>query len=264
LTPFTRTPVVDQHRRHVLVGLDLELGRVLVAHDQAELGHHVVAEDEVAEVAGGRHLLGRRLLALHADRLSGAGVVGLARRRVPVDLPQVRAVGLALRREVGRLLAVVQALDVRAIRAREAEIRGLRGQLHVEVRRALGGITVEPQHHAPLGGHDHVLGHHRLARLAEVVGERVALDGHVGVGRVVQLHPVGGRHLVVEHGERVGGHDLVDDELAVDLGRYHRLVMRVGAGVGDGTATVVVVPGRHEIRAARKATRSHAHDRDQS
>ena len=91
-----------------------------------------------------------------------------------------------------------------------------------DVRRARRRAAVEPQHQVAVGRHDRAVADDALAGHREVVGDGVAAQGHVHVGRVQDLDPGPGRAGLVLHRERVGRHQLVDHQLPVDLGRHRR------------------------------------------
>jgi hypothetical protein len=143
------------------------------------------------------------------------------------------------------LRAVADAIDVRAVGACEADLAALgRRELEVEVHRSCGRTLVGPEDEVAVRRNDHAI-QAVLRRVGERVGDRVAVERERLIVRIVDLDPVAGLAGLVVGGDRVGRHEFVDDQTAVDLGwnrRYPRVDGRtVGTGVDDDTIVVTVV-----------------------
>jgi hypothetical protein len=128
------------------------------------------------------------------------------------------------------------------IRPREADRAGLARQPDAEVLAAEGRGAVEPQEQIAAGRHRDAVRDDGLVRLREIVRDAVAVQRHLGVGRVEDLDPVAGARL----GERVVGHELVDDQLAVDLRGHRRLGRGVRRVVAAGDDIVGRAAGRQQ------------------
>ena len=184
-------------------GRVVQLDPVAVAPVRAEqrggVGRHeLVDEHAVALRLGG----GER----GEERGDALVVVGKAGARAHLD-PAARLVA-AERIARGHRLER-EAVDHRAALGGEHEVV-VRGELEGRVQRPARRIARAEHDQVPVRRDRRAGREGPLGRLHLVVGEAVAADGHLLVGIVVQLQPVGRVARLVGQGALIAGHDLVD------------------------------------------------------